>query len=138
MKKFRRILTIFLVSVLLIGLIGGSVAIFGTYSSGFRVGSLVKFSKKGVVLKTYEGQINMGGIGGGDGGDLSPTVWGFSVYRSDKQVIKEIEEAMDSGNQVKLYYKEKFLQFDLFGDTKNFIYKVEQIKPKPASSPMTL
>ena len=33
-----------------------------TYSDGKRAGLLVKFSKKGFVLKTYEGDLNLGGV----------------------------------------------------------------------------
>jgi hypothetical protein len=33
-----------------------------TYSDGNRAGILIKFSKKGYIFKTHEGELNLGGI----------------------------------------------------------------------------
>ena len=37
-------------------------ALFANYSAGIRAGVPVKFSKKGVLFKTYEGELNVGGL----------------------------------------------------------------------------
>lgn len=123
----KKILAIIGITLLLIVLVGGSVAVFGSYSSGSRVGKIVKFSKKGVVFKTYEGQMNVGGFAKDDDGDISPNVWSFSVYRDDEDIRDAIDDAMDKGVEVKLLYKEKFYQFDWRGDTKYFVYDVEKV-----------
>ena len=39
-----------------------------------------------------------------------------------------IDEAVKEGYRVKLYYKEKYFQFDWRGKTKYFIYEVEIIE----------
>jgi hypothetical protein len=127
MKTFKRILIITGIILLLVGSIGGSIAVFGTYSDGYRAGKLVKFSKKGVVFKTYEGQLNVGGFAKDSDGDISPNVWSFSVYRGDDAIVQAIDRAMDEGQDVKLHYKEKFYQFDWRGDSKYFIYQVEEV-----------
>lgn len=124
----KKILIIIGITLLLVVLIGGSVAVFGSYSSGSRVGKIVKFSRKGVVFKTYEGQMNVGGFAKDDEGDISPNVWSFSVYRDDEEIREAIDEAMDKGFDVKLHYKEKFYQFDWRGDTKYFVYEVERVE----------
>ncbi len=115
--------------ILLIGLLVGSYFVFGSYSEGYRAGTVMKLSKKGVVFKTYEGQLNTGGIttGGGEGGDIASTIWEFSVSRSNDEVVSAIEKAVDNGNRVKLFYEEKFYQLDFLGDTKYFVYKVEEV-----------
>ncbi|GAB4409000.1 MAG: hypothetical protein OHK0039_12460 [Bacteroidia bacterium] len=127
MGAFKKIVLFVLLGVVLIGGTAGSIAVFGTYSSGSRVGRIVKFSKKGVVFKTYEGQLNVGGFAKDNDGDISPNVWSFSVYRGDDEIIDAIDKAMDGGYDVKLHYKEKFFQFDWRGDTKYFIHQVEPV-----------
>jgi len=101
----------------------------GSYSEGYRTGNLMKLSKKGVVFKTWEGELNVGGFsdGGGDG-DMATTVWSFSV--SDDAIVKEIETAVDKGVKVKLKYVEKYFQIDFCGDTKYFVTEVEQVDGK--------
>ena len=128
MDKVKRVLIILLITILVAGLIGGSIAVFGTFSDGSRVGNIVKFSKKGVVFKTYEGKLNEGGFSKDENGEITPSVWEFSVYRNDDAIIRAIDKAMDEGYAVKLHYKEKFFQFDWRGDTKYFIYQVEKVE----------
>lgn len=125
MKK--KIIT-FLVLIFLVAIAIGSYFVFGNYSSGYRTGTIMKISKKGVVFKTWEGQLNVGGLQNSDNNDggVATTVWEFSVTK--KEVLKEIEEAVDKGKKVKLYYNEKFYQFSWRGDTKYFVYDVEELR----------
>lgn len=53
-----------------------------TYSDGERTGVITKFSHKGMLIKTWEGELNMGGF---DQGGVA-TIWAFSV---DDPVIVE-------------------------------------------------
>ena len=85
----------------------------------------MKVSKKGVVFKTWEGQLNVGGLQGGESaGDVATTVWNFSV--TNEAIVEDIEQAVDAGTKVKLHYREKYMQFDFRGDTKYIVYKVEK------------
>mgnify|MGYP006269917555 CR=1 FL=1 len=127
MSNVKRVLVIGGIALLLIGLIGGSVAVFGTYSDGSRVGKIIKFSKKGLVFKTYEGELSLGAVSQGEDGALTEK-WGFSVTRGNDEIIQKINKAMDDGYEVRLYYKEKYFQFDWRGDTKYFIWQVEEIE----------
>ncbi len=57
MKKFL------LYFILIIGLILGGLYAFDyyvPYSNGWRAGKLIKFSHKGVIIKTWEGQLSTG------------------------------------------------------------------------------
>jgi hypothetical protein len=55
-RKIIVIITLVIVAILsLVFLIANY-----TYSEGNRAGVVVKFSKKGYLLKTYEGELNMG------------------------------------------------------------------------------
>ncbi|MDX5326768.1 MAG: hypothetical protein LPK80_10965 [Bacteroidota bacterium] len=101
---------------------------FASYSNGYRAGTPIKISKKGMIFKTYEGQMNIGGLtSSGDG--VMPTQWDFSVTSSDAtEVLPKIENAIDKGKRVKLYYSEKYVTFPWKGDTKYFVFKVEEIE----------
>lgn len=87
-----------------------------TFSEGTRSGELIKFSKKGVFFKTYEGEISQG-ISGAQ-------IFQFSVEDGEKEVVQKLEDYQ--GKYVKLTYKERYATFPWLGDTKYFISKVER------------
>ncbi|MFC7358533.1 6-phosphogluconate dehydrogenase [Jejudonia soesokkakensis] len=89
---------------------------FVPYSEGTRAGELIKFSHKGVIVKTWEGEISQG-ISGAQ-------IFEFSVLDQNEQVIEDLKEYQ--GQYVKLTYVERFGTFFFWGDTKYFITAVEQ------------
>lgn len=89
---------------------------FVPYSEGTRSGELIKFSRKGVVSKTWEGEISQG-ISGAQ-------IFQFSVLDKNEEVIKKLQEY--EGNYVKLTYIERFDTFFFWGDTNYFITDVEK------------
>jgi hypothetical protein len=99
-------------------------ALYANYSSGIRAGVPVKFSRKGVVFKTHEGELNVGGLTNSDEGAI-PTTWNFSVRRYEDEVLADMERAMTEQKRVKLHYNEKYLQLFWRGDTKYFVHQVE-------------
>lgn len=86
------------------------------YSEGVRAGKLVKFSSKGFIFKTWEGEISQGVS------DAQTFV--FSVEDNEKQVISDLKRLQ--GKFVKLYYFERYKSLFWLGDTKYFITKVEE------------
>lgn len=111
--------------IVIIGLAISSYFVFGSYSQGYRAGTVMKISKKGVMVKTWEGELNVGGLQDPGEDGMATTVWNFTV--SEDSVVEKIESAVDQGKRVKLMYKEKFYQFDFMGDTKYFVYDVVEI-----------
>ena len=101
---------------------------YGNYSSGYRAGVPTKIRKKGVLFKTYEGTLNVGGLTNTSDGTI-PTTWDFSVKKSDQVVLEKIDEAIQHSKRVKLLYKEKYVKLFWRGDTKYFVYDVEVINP---------
>ncbi len=89
-----------------------------TYSEGYRAGELIKFSHKGLVFKTWEGELSQG--------VSEAQRFEFSVERKEKKVIEDLKDLQ--GKMVKLTYKERFATFPWMGDTKYFIIKVEEPK----------
>lgn len=89
---------------------------FITYSKGVRSGELIKISRKGILVKTWEGEISQG-ISGSQ-------IFIFSVEDKNEQVLKDLQKYQ--GKYVKLNYKERYATFFWLGDTKYFITKVTQ------------
>ena len=89
---------------------------YATFSEGYRSGKLIKISHKGVVFKTWEGEISQG---------VSESQrFSFSVESSENIVINQLKDLQ--GQYVKLTYKERFGTFPWLGDTKYFVTKVEK------------
>ena len=91
---------------------------FVTYSEGIRSGELIKFSNKGVIVKTWEGEISQG-ISGAQ-------IFSFSVLDKDDEVIKKLQEYQ--GQYVKLTYVERYATFFWLGDSKYFVTAVSPEK----------
>ncbi|MGB3184062.1 MAG: hypothetical protein WBB45_21895 [Cyclobacteriaceae bacterium] len=103
------------------------LVVFSNYSDGVRVGVPIKVSKRGVLIKTWEGQLNTGGFGSGTDG-VGPTVWEFSIAPGDAdEVLREMNEAIENGHRVKLFYKEKYIRLFWLGDTEYFVYEVQEL-----------
>lgn len=112
----KKILYRILLGIVLIFVIYFVVIYFFAYSEGVRSGQLVKFSKKGVIIKTWEGEISQG--------VSEAQLFKFSVEKGEKQVIEDLQTYQ--GAFVKLSYFERYKTFFWLGDTKYFITKVER------------
>lgn len=88
-----------------------------TYSEGYRSGQLVKVSYKGLVVKTWEGQLSQGVSDG--------QVFRFSIEDNEERVIKLLQDYQ--GSNVRLHFKERYTTFFWWGDTKYFITDVEKV-----------
>lgn len=101
---------------------------FASYSEGYRAGIVYKLSKKGVLFKTYEGEMNTGNYYAAkddDNQNLTTKVWAFSVDDDQHEVIKKLEQAVMTGERVKLFYKERYFKLPWRGDTRYFIIDVK-------------
>tara|TARA_R110002012_G_scaffold321228_1_gene548247 strand:- start:551 stop:916 length:366 start_codon:yes stop_codon:yes gene_type:complete len=107
----KKILGVILATILIMGVLWYSFLYFASYSDGYRSGELIKFSSKGYLVKTWEGEISQG-ISGAQ-------IFSFSVMDSEPEVIEKLQEYQ--GKYVKLKYEEKFGTFFFWGDTKYFI-----------------
>lgn len=98
-----------IVIALILGAIGGCVkcATGGCgdgYSEGERVGSVYKFSRKGISFKSWEGELNLGGMTTDANGHMVMNTWDFTVTRPE--VVPEVQKALESGHRVKLHYRQ--------------------------------
>ena len=128
----RRSLGGLLVKLLLVVILLGAgwtwFTLSWSYSDGDRGGVLQKFSKRGWVCKTYEGELAMYVVGG-----VAPQIWNFSV-RNDA-VIEQLHKAV--GQQVRLHYREhRGLPTSCFGETDYFVESIEIVAaPRPDPAP---
>lgn len=76
------------------------------YSSGARTGTITKLSYKGIFIKSYEGEMNMGGLRkkSNGNGNITTVANTFSFSVNDPETVKIIEAALDSGEPIKLSY----------------------------------
>jgi hypothetical protein len=110
----KKILVIIVLTVFVIASLWYAFLYFATYSEGYRSGELIKFSSKGYIVKTWEGEISQG-ISGAQ-------IFSFSVMDRDEDVVQKLNEYQ--GKYVKVRYEEKYGTFFFWGDTTYFITEV--------------
>jgi hypothetical protein len=109
---FSRILLILLGLVLLFGALWTWFALEWSYSEGERAGILQKFSKKGWICKTYEGELALYVVGG-----VAPQIWYFSTR--DEELAKQLYASV--GESIRLHYSEhRGLPTSCFAETPYF------------------
>ncbi len=97
------------------------------YSDGERAGILQKFSRKGWVCKTYEGELALYVVGG-----VAPQIWEFSVR--DPKLAADLEQAV--GERVQLHYSEhRGVPSACFAETNYFVESFRVVKGSPSGSP---
>jgi uncharacterized protein YxeA len=114
MKKFLILITLLLVT----SLAGYFIFLYtSSYSEGVRSGELIKVSHKGMVFKTWEGEISQGIAGA--------QIFAFSVLDDQEKVIADLQEM--EGNYVQLSYVERYRTFPWWGETRYFITSVKKV-----------
>lgn len=90
-----------------------------SYSEGERAGVVQKFSKKGWVCKTWEGELNMVVLPGGLPEKFFFTVWDDAAAASINRNV---------GKRVTLHYVEKVgLPTTCFGETRHYVNKLSPL-----------
>ena len=95
-----------------------------SYSDGERAGYMQKFSRKGWLCKTWEGELAMTTVPG-----VAPVLWNFTVR--DDAVAAQLNTLL--GKRVVLHYEEhRGIPTSCYGDTNHFVTRVQAID-EPAS-----
>jgi hypothetical protein len=106
-------------------IIGISGIIIGK-SDGKRIGTITKFSHKGLFVKSYEGELNMGGFRDRTDSEgkhsVVGNVWAFSC--SSPEIAKKLDNLL--GKQVVIKYHQSFNGFKM--DTSYDVVSVEEVK----------
>jgi hypothetical protein len=108
----------------------GFVEMNWSYSTGERAGWIQKFSRKGWLCKTWEGEMAMVTMPG-----TVPEKFPFTVW--DEQVVEQINRSM--GQRVSLSYEQKKgLPSSCFGETEYWITglrMLSEVPPAPGAVP---
>jgi hypothetical protein len=119
-KKLRRILSYL---IIILGLfLAGYVywKYFFTYSEGYRAGLLQKFSRKGNIFKTYEGELILSSVTGGSNVTIASEKFFFSV--PDKSLAGSLDTLQ--GMNVIVHYRQKNGRLIWKGDTPYYVDSV--------------
>lgn len=99
------------------------------YSDGDRAGVVNKLSRKGIIFKTWEGEMNLGGFRnqanaatGQSTGAMTANIFTFTV--EDEVVVEKLRAAMAEGRVVSLTYRQELIVMPWRGDTNYFITNV--------------
>lgn len=131
-----RILAVLVLGPALVLALWLAIALNYSYSVGDRAGYIQKFSHKGWLCKTWEGELAMSPIPGS-----APEIFPFSVR--DDEVARELQDAM--GKRVAITYREhRGIPTTCFGETNYFVSNVrvmddsnQPTPPLPPVSPPT-
>lgn len=99
-----------------------------TYSDGYRAGLLQKFSRKGTIFKTYEGEMILSSVESSDKTALASEKFFFSV--TDEDVAKQMEQIQ--GEHVVVHYHQKNGTLPWRGDSP---YLVDSIRVSKSPTP---
>ena len=113
----------FLIAVVL-GLVGFTwITLHWSYSEGERSGFLQKFSRKGWICKTWEGEMWLQTLPG-----TVAEKFAFTVREDD--IAKQL--TADIGNRVTVHYAQrKWIPTSCFGDTEYFVTTAKAVEPGP-------
>ena len=119
--RWKVILFGFLAVVVGAGSLWTLITLTFSYSDGDRVGYVQKFSHRGWLCRTWEGELAMTPVPG-----ATPQIFSFTVR--DDGTVKRIKDA--EGKRVALHYKEKRgIPSSCFGDTSYFISEMRVLGP---------
>lgn len=98
-------IALLIVGGVVVGFFGGA---FPNYSDGERSGTVYKISHKGMIWKSYEGEMNLGGMATDANGQATANTFKFSVR--DPAVVEKINAASVSGKRVTLHYTQYLIK----------------------------
>jgi hypothetical protein len=126
-KFFKRLLFVLLV----VGLAVVLFLYFGVFERGVMAGKVLRIAEKGVVFKTFEGQLSREAFGTLKGVSPIAETYDFSVEARETEVLKELQAVALTGERVNLHFVKRYMKFPWRGDTRVFVTRVERGTPQP-------
>jgi hypothetical protein len=118
MRKY--LFRIIILIIIVLGMIGYYKFAF-TYSEGYRAGLLQKFSYKGTLFKTYEGEMILSSVQSSANVAIASEKFLFSV--TDEKMAKQIEKMQ--GDNIVVHYKQKNATLPWRGETPYIVDSVQ-------------
>ena len=128
-RRFGRIAIILVALLILVPVVWTWFSLSWAYSEGERAGVLQKFSNKGWLCKTYEGELALYVVGG-----VAPQIWHFSTR--DEELAKALSQAV--GEQIRVHYTEhRFVPTSCFAETPYFAQSFRVMQGAPRILPQS-
>jgi len=119
----KKILRWLLILIVVVGTIFIYWKYFYTYSSGYRAGTLQKFSSKGTIFKTYEGEMILSSVSSTRDVALASEKFFFTL--TNKSLIRQFDTLQ--GDMVIVHYRQKNGTIFWRGDSE---YLVDSVRVK--------
>jgi hypothetical protein len=123
LRKTRKFLRWFLILIVVFSVIFIYWKYFFTYSEGYRAGLLQKFSSKGMLFKTYEGEMILSSIASTRDVALASEKFLFTL--SNKSLVRQLDTLQ--GSMIIVHYRQKNGALFWRGDSP---YLVDSVKIK--------
>jgi hypothetical protein len=118
-RKAKRVLVLLIILPILLVSLWTLLVLKWSFSDGYRAGILQKFSRKGFVCKTWEGEIQQSVVTG-----VAPVFWQFTVR--DRRIGEQLSTML--GQKVSLHYHEHIgVPTTCFGETGYYVDSVNII-----------
>jgi hypothetical protein len=115
-RRWKLWVAVVLISPVLLFVLYTMAALSWSYSEGTRAGYLQKFSHKGWICKTWEGELALTTVPG-----VAPVLWPFTVR--NPAAARQLNLVL--GRRVLLFYREhRGIPSRCFGDTNYFVDSV--------------
>jgi uncharacterized membrane protein len=122
-SKFRKIFRWILTLLMIFLAVFIYMKYFFTYSEGYRAGLLQKFSHKGVIVKTYEGEMVLSSVSSNRDVALASEKFQFTVI--NKSLVREFDTLQ--GSTIIVHYRQMNSSVFWRGDSP---YLVDSVKIK--------
>ena len=123
LKKTKGVLKLLLIFIIIFGATFVYWKYFYTYSEGYRAGLLQKFSSKGALFKTYEGEMILSSVSSNRDVALASEKFLFSMI--NKSLVRQFDTLQ--GDMVIVHYRQKNGTVFWRGDSP---YLVDSVKLK--------
>jgi hypothetical protein len=117
LKNMKKIIRIFTISILIFLVAFIYWKYFFTYSDGYRAGLLQKFSHKGSIFKTYEGEMILSSVTSSAGVALASEKFLFSV--KDEKLANKLDTLQ--GQFIIVHYHQKNGKLFWRGESEYFV-----------------
>ena len=122
-RKTKKVLSWILFLIVIIGVSFIYWKFFYTYSEGYRAGLLQKFSSKGTIFKTYEGELILSSVSSNR--DVAIASEKFLFTLTNKALVRQFDTLQ--GETVIVHYRQKNATAFWRGDSQ---YLVDSVKLK--------
>ncbi len=119
-----------LLVLLIVGIAVIAFLYVGVFERGVMAGKVLRIAEKGVIFKTYEGQLSREAFGTLKNASPLSETYDFSVETSETHVLENLRAVALTGERVNLHFVKRYMKFPWRGDTRVFITRVERGAPQ--------